>query len=201
MKRRHAVLAALAASVTLVPVTAAGVGTGAEQPKNGLFGDNPYGTLGPSSARAARIDLVSAAAAGRAAGKQRVEILIEFHASTFALSPSASGALKRDTGTITDNAPNAPCRDVVRNGVTNDDGLCGGRWTLTGKRGTLMFRTQAEWRDGGSPASCGVAFGTWKIVRGTGQYAGITGGGLSAYDAHCQKWYARHEGFLVAKGA
>lgn len=44
---------------------------------------------------------------------------------------------------------------------------------------------------------CGVAFGTWKVVGGTGAYARLAGGGRSAYDAHCDEWYARHEGFLV----
>jgi hypothetical protein len=52
--------------------------------------------------------------------------------------------------------------------------------------------------DSGS-GGCGVAFGTWKVARGTGVYAQITGGGQSAYDARCQQWFARHEGFLTKR--
>ena len=147
-------------------------------------------------ALAAAVTLASVAAAGPEVAKQRVAITMKFHASTFVLLPFQSGALKYDTGTMTDNAPNAPCRKVMRDGQKVD--VCnGGRWTLTGKRGTLTIRGAAEWVDPGS-GGCGVAFGTWKVVRGTGEYAGISGGGRSAYDAHCQKWYARHEGFLTA---
>jgi hypothetical protein len=36
-----------------------------------------------------------------------------------------------------------------------------------------------------------MAFGTWKVLRGTGQYAGIAGSGRSAHEAHCHEWYAR----------
>lgn len=146
-------------------------------------------------ALAALVALTSVAAAGPAATRQRVEITIKFHASTFVLIPVA-GVLERDSGTIID-APQGSCpgRTWVRDGMKNEVDCSS--ITLRGKRGTLLFRTQQEWRNGGSPGSCGVAFGTWKVMRGTGAYAGITGGGRSAYDAHCQKWYARHEGFLV----
>ena len=104
--------------------------------------------------------------------------------------------MKRDSGTMTELAEDT-CHDVIRDG--QKVGVCkGGRWTLTGKLGTLTMRTQAEWVESAN-APCGIAFGTWKVVRGTGQYAGIAGGGPSVYEAHCQKWYARHEGFLTAR--
>ena len=142
----------------------------------------------------AAVSLASVAAAGPEAAKQRVAINTKMHQSTFVLIPLQAGPLARDSGTVKDNTPNAPCRKVVRDG--QEANVCnGGRWTLTGKRGTLTIRVPAEWVDPGS-GGCGVAFGTWNVVRGTGEYAGITGGGRSAYDAHCQKWYARHEGFL-----
>jgi hypothetical protein len=144
---------------------------------------------------AAAVTLASVAAAGPEAAKQRVAITMKFHASSFALFPYQKGALKYHTGTIADDAPNAPCRKMIRGGQGVD--VCSGsRWTLTSKLGTLTIRTPQEWVDPGS-GGCGVAFGIWKVVRGTGEYAGITGGGRSAYDAHCQKWYGRHEGYLT----
>lgn len=147
---------------------------------------------------ATAITLTSVAIAGSDATKQGVAITIKFHESAFVLVPVQTGAVKRESGEIA-QAGGPACRTVVTNGVKNEDSLCSSRWTLTGKRGTLTLRTQAEWRDGGSPGSCGVAFGTWKVVRGTGDYARVTGGGISAYDAHCEKWYARHEGFLTVR--
>ena len=144
------------------------------------------------------VTLASVAAAGPNAPKQRVSIDMKFHASTFVLLPfrTPGGAVARDRGTFTDDAPNAPCRKVTRDG--QDARICGGRWTLTGKNGTLSIRGRVEWVDPGS-GGCGVAFGTWNVVRGTGAYAGIAGGGRSAYDAHCDKWYARHEGVLSSR--
>lgn len=147
------------------------------------------------AALAAAVTVVSVATAGPEAAKQRVAINVKFHESTFVLSPFQAGALKRDSGTMAEQAEGT-CRDVIRDG--QEVAVCkDGRWTLTGKRGTLTIRTLAEWVESGN-APCGIAFGTWKVVRGTGQYAGIAGGGRSAYEAHCQKWYARHEGFLTA---
>jgi hypothetical protein len=142
----------------------------------------------------AAVALTSVAAAGPYAAKQRVAINVKFHESTFVLSPFRAGAVKRDSGMTTEVADDT-CREMIRDG--QEVGLCkGGRTKLTGKRGTLTIGTVAEWVDSGN-APCGVAFGTWRVVRGTGQYAGITGGGRSAYEAHCSKWYARHEGFLT----
>jgi hypothetical protein len=135
---------------------------------------------------------VSGAAPGTA--KQRVAITMRFHDSTFTLVPFRSGALKPDSGTMTDDA-DATCHDVVRDGQKAD--VCTGqRWTLTGKQGTLTLRGRAEWVNAGA-GGCGVAFGTWSVVRGTGVYAGLTGGGRSAYEAHCEKWYSRHEGLVT----
>jgi hypothetical protein len=103
--------------------------------------------------------------------------------------------VKPDSGTLLGTG--GSCRKVIHDGVKSD--VCTDTWTLTGKRGAFTTRGPVEWRDGGSPNSCGVAFGSWKVVRGTGEYAGITGGGRSAYDAHCSKWYARYEGFLTSR--
>jgi hypothetical protein len=50
--------------------------------------------------------------------------------------------------------------------------------TLVGKRGTLVIRFRIEWLDAGNGYVIGP--GTWKVVRGTGAYKGVTGGGRSA---------------------
>jgi hypothetical protein len=157
--------------------------------------DEETGRMVVAIAAAEAVTLTATAAGGPAATKQRVAITFTFHASTFVLHTFQAGTLERDRGRISDEAPNAPCRTAMRDGQKAS--VCNGsRWTLTGRQGTLTVRTPQEWVDPGS-GGCGVAFGTWTVVRGTGQYARITGGGRSAYDAHCQKWYARHEGYLT----
>ena len=50
--------------------------------------------------------------------------------------------------------------------------------TLTGKRGTLVVRNQIGWVD--IPDGWAVFTGTWKVIRGTGDYAGLAGGGRGA---------------------
>jgi len=145
----------------------------------------------------AGILVASAAAGSEATTKQKVVIGMKFHAGSFVLSVSRPGPLKSDSGTTAEHASDAGCRGISHNGVKKQ--LCTESRVLLGRRGTLTIRDELEWRDGGSPNSCGVAFGTWSVVRGTGQYEGVTGGGISAYDAHCQKWYAHHKGFLTSR--
>ena len=43
-----------------------------------------------------------------------------------------------------------------------------------------------------------VATGTWKVLRGTGQYAGITGSGRSAQVGSRSVWMARYQGFVTS---
>ena len=50
--------------------------------------------------------------------------------------------------------------------------------TLTVKRGTLVVRSQIEFVD--IPDGWAVFTGTWKVIRGTGAYAGLSGGGRRA---------------------
>ena len=144
---------------------------------------------------AAAVTLTSIAAAGSNATKQRVVIETKIlPQATFEFLPQP-GALKRDTGTVSGNWQSLldKGRDVMRDGqkVTIHGG---GLWTLTGKRGTLTIRERNEWVSVGYDD--GVALGTWKVVRGTGQYAGITGSGGSGHAGLGSPWYARYEGFL-----
>jgi len=94
------------------------------------------------------------------------------------LTPLQAGALKRDSGTISGNWRSILGRNVMRDGqeVTIFDGAL---WTLTGKRGTLTIRDRNEWVAVGNDD--GVAVGNWKVVRGTGQYAGIVGKGRNGH--------------------
>jgi hypothetical protein len=153
------------------------------------------------AALVAAVTLTSGAAAGPAAAKQRVAINMKIYPQkTFVLTPEQFGPLKRDSGSIPAGR-DVHGRDVMRNGqkVTIYDGQL---WTLTGKQGTLTIREQTEWvevsnentRYGYPP---GVAIGTWTVVRGTGRYAQVTGGGRSGHAGLGSRWLARQEGFLT----
>ena len=150
----------------------------------------------------AAVTLTSVAAAGPNAAKQRVAIDMKLYPQkTFALTPLQTGPLKADSGTISHNWLNIPGRDVMRDGqkVTIYDG---GVATLTGKRGTLTIRNRNEWVDFGRDANGdgqvdGIGIGTWKVVRGTGQYGGIVGKGRGGQIGLGSPWYARFEGFLT----
>ena len=151
---------------------------------------------------AAAVTLTSVAAAGPNAGKQRVAIDMKlWPQKTFVFTPLQAGSLKRDSGTISHTLLSITPRDVMRDGqkVTIFDG---GEATLTGKRGTLTIRDRNEWvhleRDGnGDGENDAIAIGTWKVVRGTGQYAGIVGKGRDAHVGLGSPWFARYEGFLT----
>jgi hypothetical protein len=155
------------------------------------------------AALAAAVMLTSVASAGPHAAKQRVAIDLKlWPQKTFVLTPLQAGPLKRDSGTIRHNFLSITPRDVMRDGqkVTIYDG---GVATLTGRLGTLTIRDRTEWvhleRDGnGDGENDTIAIGTWKVVRGTGQYAGIAGKGRSGHVGLGSPWYARYEGVLTA---
>jgi hypothetical protein len=143
----------------------------------------------------AAIILTSAAAAGPEAAKQRVAINMKIYPQkTFVLSPLGAGRLKVDSGTISSNWTSIPGRDVMRDGqkVTIYDGAV---TTFTGKRGTLTIRDRNEFVDVGNNDQIGIS--SWKVVRGTGQYAGIVGKGRGGHAGLGSPWYARYEGFLI----
>jgi hypothetical protein len=152
---------------------------------------------------AAAVALTSIAAAGTDAAKQRVAINVKILPSgKFALTPLGAGAVKGDTGKFSGDWRNAPGRDIVRNG--QEVGTYTNTWTLTGKRGTLTIRERIEWVDIGSDGNGdgnhdSVATGTWSVVRGTGAYAGIAGGGGSGHAGLGIVWNARFEGYLTSR--
>ncbi len=126
---------------------------------------------------AASVIATSVAAAGTNAMKQRVQIDLKIDpGNTFVLAPLQSGALKRDSGTL-DCPGDYDKGQVLRNGQESWPWVCRAL-VLTGKRGTLVLRSQFAWIDAGGRYN--IATGTWKVVRGTGQYARVTGSGQSA---------------------
>jgi hypothetical protein len=147
-------------------------------------------------ALAAAITLTSVAAARPDAAKQRVAITMQAGKTTpvsrFVLTPLEAGHLKRDSGTQTGALP--PERIVIREGqsVSVHDGVT----TLRGKRGRLVIRYRSEYVDAGNGYHVGT--GTWKVVRGSGQYARVAGGGLSG-NVWLDRgpWSSRNEGFLT----
>jgi hypothetical protein len=123
---------------------------------------------------AGAIMLVSGATAGSSATKQRVAIT-GVGASGFTFTPLTAGALKADTGSASFCCWTT--RDVIHDGqaieVTN-----GPLMTVTGKNGALVAKNRMEWLkvSGGYH----LFTGTWHVVRGTGAYAGLAGGGRVA---------------------
>ena len=154
-------------------------------------------------ALAAAVTLTSVAAADTDGAKQRVAINLKIlPESTFVLTPVRAGALKPDSGTISGNWRSVSCHAVMRKGQKVD--VCNAVvWTLEGKQGSLTIRERNEWvavsneNAPGVDFPPGVAVGTWKVVRGTGQYAGITGSGRSGHAGLGAQWFARQEGFLT----
>jgi hypothetical protein len=146
----------------------------------------------------AAVTLTSVAAAGPDAAKQRVAIMTKGVANTpsparFVLTPLQAGAFKRDSGTTGASQPHE--RVVMRAGqrVSIYDAIVE---TLKGKRGTLVIRSRIEYVDAGNGYHVGT--GTWKVVRGTGQYAGVAGGGRRG-DVWLDRgpWSGNNEGFLT----
>jgi hypothetical protein len=148
----------------------------------------------------AAVTLTSVAAAGPNAAKQRVTITTQAAQTTkvspFVLTPQQTGAIKRDSGKLIGGST-ATDRVVMREGqeVTIVDDLA----TFKGKRGSLVARYHAEWVDAGNGYN--VASGTWKVVRGTGQYARVTGGGRTAsvWSERTDAWSSHPEGFLTLR--
>jgi hypothetical protein len=145
-------------------------------------------------ALAATFMVTSFASAGAEVTKQRVQIDMKISPKkTFVLTPLQGGAIENDSGKQScDGEPRK--RTVYRDGQEAYPWSCDA-WTFTGKRGTLVLRSQFTWIEAGGPYN--IATGTWKVVRGTGQYAGITGRGRSAQVGGPSGWLARYQGFLT----
>jgi hypothetical protein len=139
--------------------------------------------------------LAAVAAAGPAATKQLVTIRVKDLASgssSFVLTPSSPGAIKPDSGTASFCCWTQ--RSTVRNGQSVD--INNPQMTLTGKLGTIVARNVIGFVD--IPDSWSVFTGTWKVIRGTGAYAGLAGGGGGAGVMLADgKTKAQFEGYLA----
>jgi hypothetical protein len=117
--------------------------------------------------------LAAVASAGPVAAKQRIAIRVKGQGS-FVLTPLTSGAIKLDAGKATFCCWTQ--RSITRDGQSIE--INNPQMTLTGKRGTLVARNQIGFVD--IPDGWAVFTGTWKVIRGTGDYAGLAGGGRGA---------------------
>jgi hypothetical protein len=158
--------------------------------------------LGVLAVLVAAVTLTSVAGARPEAAKQRVALTVTILPSgKGVLTPLKDGALKRDSGTFGGNWEQNPDRTVVRDGQTVE--IYHNVWTFAGKGGSLVFRERTDTVELGQDLDHnafedGIGIGTWKVVRGTGDYAGIAGGGRSAHFYQGQRWVARFEGFLTS---
>jgi hypothetical protein len=150
----------------------------------------------------AALGVAGVAAANPEGAKQRVAISARPSDSgpgKFVLTPFGSGALEQDSGTV--RVAWSGGRTVTRQGQKIS--IYAFTFTYTGKRGNLTIRERSEWVDVSNENARGVdyppavAVGTWSVVRGTGQYAGIAGGGRSAQAGMGQQWFARQEGLIT----
>jgi hypothetical protein len=94
-------------------------------------------------------------------------------AGRFVFLPLQEGLLDRDSGT---QSAVWSTRFFTREGQHVE--VEAGVTTYEGRRGTFEVRYRDELVDAGN--GYGAITGTWRLVRGTGQYAGLTGGGRSA---------------------
>jgi hypothetical protein len=143
----------------------------------------------------AAVMLGSAATAGTDAARQRVSITSQAAGTTdrspFVLVPLQSGTIKVDSGTAIATWSE---KTVIRDG--QEISITPGVATYKGKRGTLRTRFRIEWVEAGNGYHVGS--GTWTVVRGTGQYAGATGGGRSGNVwLDSGPWSGQAEGFLT----
>jgi hypothetical protein len=144
--------------------------------------------------------LVPVAAPGEIDAKRQriaIEVKLPLDAAkgTFTLLTLTSGSLDRDTGSTTFTSGPTPAfiGRIVR-GQRVD--RFRGTTMLTSKRGTLVLRLQQDFVSAGNKYQ--VATGTWSVVSGSGQYAGLAGGGSVAavLPASGRYGFASHEGFV-----
>jgi hypothetical protein len=138
------------------------------------------------------------AAAGPVAAKDRTtrqRIAIQQNVDgSFVLTPLTSGSIKRDTGFASFCCWTA--KRITRDGQTID--VNDPQMTLASKRGTLVVRNRVGFVD--IPDGWSIFTGTWTVIRGTGDYTGISGGGRGAGVTLANgSAKARFEGFLGPK--
>jgi hypothetical protein len=148
---------------------------------------------------AAAFTLTSVASANPYGAKQRVAITAKGVANPasfgkFVLTPLQAGTLEADSGTETSFVSSS--RAVMRQGQSVK--IVNWVTTCKGKRGTFVIRVRLEQVDAGNGYHVGT--GTWKVVRGTGRYTQLTGGGrVGNAWVDSGPWRERREGFLTLR--
>jgi len=133
------------------------------------------------------------AGAGTVAAKQRVKIQVTY-GSAFTLTPLSTGAIKVDRGSASFCCWGR--RFIVRDGQAIE--IDNPQMTLTGKYGTIVAQNINNYVD--LPDGWAVFTGTWKVVRATGSYKGLAGGGRLAGVALANgATKAQFEGILAPK--
>ena len=108
----------------------------------------------------------------------------------FVLTPATGRTLKADSGTETCSVSSK--RVVMRQGQRVE--IVNWITTCKGKRGLSSAFDSSR----STPATDTVGTGTWKVVRGTGRYTQITGGGrVGNACVDSGPWRERREGFLT----
>lgn len=144
--------------------------------------------------------LASTGAARPLASKQRIAIDKKLappgdHGS-FRLTARTKGTLGDDAGTWT--YVEVYTSQGVRDGQAYTHTL--GKSTFEGKRGSLVLRDD-ETAVEISPGLRSIGIGTWKVVKGTGAYKGVTGGGrMAGWYIRTGQSLERYDGYLEAKG-
>lgn len=118
--------------------------------------------------------LAGIAVAGSAGKQQRIAIAVQPKSSRFVLTPLTSGAVARDSGTV------SWCCWTRRFGTRDGQSveIDNPKVVFTGKRGTFTWREKVTWVDLDNDYSIGTA--VWTITSGTGAYAHLEGHGRNA---------------------
>jgi hypothetical protein len=125
-----------------------------------------------AAAALAAVMLIGAASAHPSSSTQRIGL--QSATGGFTLSPLSAGPIKRDHGSVAWGT--LAQHDIRRHGqAINVNDL---NATLLGARGSLLIRLHIEWTDAGHDFVIGQ--GRWTILRGTGAYKGLTGGGFGS---------------------
>jgi hypothetical protein len=141
--------------------------------------------------------LASAATGSPDAARQRVTITTQAPKTTkvspFVLTPMNTGPIKPDSGTWSISSEKT--HEVMRGG--QDVSVYVTTSTLKGKLGSIVVRVRQDWTEAGNGYNASAD--TWTVIRGTGQYAQISGGGrgTSVWLEPNDHWSSRYQGFFT----
>jgi hypothetical protein len=148
----------------------------------------------------ASMAISSSVSASPGASHQRVMIQLKYRFGSptgrFVFYALTQGSLELDSGRYTYAAVERP--SILRNG--QGIAVYVATAVLSGKRGTFTLHWRGEFVGAGDGNTVGK--GSWSLLRGTGAYAGVTGGGRLACVVFTPRGYTsmQFEGLLSAHG-